>query len=149
MVDDELGIREGCRKILAAEGYEVVTAGDGKAGLEQFLERGPFAVLLVDLQMPRMSGLELMREARGRDPDIVPIIITAHATIDTAVEGTRQGPTATSPSRSRRTSFSWPSRTAWSGGRFPWRHGGCGKSGRSASWRWPRSAPAATPSSPR
>jgi len=91
VVDDELGIREGCRKILAAEGYEVVTAGDGKAGLEQFLERGPFSVLLVDLQMPRMSGLELMREARGRDPDIVPIIITAHATIDTAVEGTRQG----------------------------------------------------------
>ena len=91
VVDDELGVREGCRKILAAEGYEVVTAGDGKAGLEQFLERGPFAVLLVDLQMPRMSGLELMREARNRDPDILPIIITAHATIDTAVEGTRQG----------------------------------------------------------
>jgi two-component system phosphate regulon sensor histidine kinase PhoR len=91
VVDDELGVREGCRKILASEGYDVVTAGDGKAGLEQFLERGPFAVLLVDLQMPRMSGLELMREARNRDPDILPIIITAHATIDTAVEGTRQG----------------------------------------------------------
>jgi two-component system phosphate regulon sensor histidine kinase PhoR len=91
VVDDELGVREGCRKILSAEGYEVVTAGDGKAGLEQFLERGPFSVLLVDLQMPRMSGLELMREIRARDPDIVCIIITAHATIDTAIEGTRQG----------------------------------------------------------
>jgi PleD family two-component response regulator len=52
VVDDELGVREGCRKILAAEGYEAVTAGDGKAGLEQFLERGPFAALLVDLQCP-------------------------------------------------------------------------------------------------
>jgi len=91
VVDDELGVREGCRKILAAEGFDVVTAGDGKAGLEQLVERGPFSVLLVDLQMPRMSGLELMREARNRDRDIVPIIITAHATIDTAVEGTRQG----------------------------------------------------------
>ena len=91
MVDDELGVREGCRKILASEGYEVLTAGDGKAGLEQLIERGPFSVLLVDLQMPRMSGLELMQEARSRDPDIVPIIITAHATLDTAVEGTRQG----------------------------------------------------------
>ena len=40
VVDDELGVSEGCRKILAAEGYEAVTAGDGKAGLEQFLERG-------------------------------------------------------------------------------------------------------------
>ena len=91
VVDDELGVREGCRKILSSEGYDVVTAGDGKAGLEQFLERGPFSVLLVDLQMPRMSGLELMREVRGRDEDVVCIIITAHATIDTAVEGTRQG----------------------------------------------------------
>ncbi len=91
VVDDELGVREGCRKILSSEGYDVITAGDGKAGLEQFLERGPFSVLLVDLQMPRMSGLELMREVRVRDEDMVCIIITAHATIDTAVEGTRQG----------------------------------------------------------
>jgi signal transduction histidine kinase len=91
VADDELGVREGCRKILAAEGYEVLTAGDGKAGLEQLVERGPFAVLLVYLQMPRMSGLELIQEARNRDPDIVPLIITAHATLDTAVEGTRQG----------------------------------------------------------
>ena len=91
VVDDELGVREGCRKILSSEGYEAVTAGDGKAGLEQLVERGPFDALLVDLQMPRMSGLELIQEARSRDPDIVPIIITAHATLDTAVEGTRQG----------------------------------------------------------
>ncbi len=91
VVDDELGIREGCRKILSAEGYEIVTAGDGKAALEQFAERGPFAVLLVDLMMPRMSGLELVSEVKRRDPDVVPIIITAHATIDTAVEGTKQG----------------------------------------------------------
>jgi two-component system, OmpR family, phosphate regulon sensor histidine kinase PhoR len=91
VVDDELGIREGCRKILSAEGYDVVTAGDGKAGLEQFVDRGPFDVLLVDLMMPRMSGLELVSEMRKRDSDVVPIIITAHATIETAVEGTKQG----------------------------------------------------------
>ncbi len=91
VVDDELGVREGCRKILTSEGYEVLTAGDGKTGLEQFRERGPFAVLLVDLMMPKMSGLELITEIKNRDPDIVPIIITAHATIDTAVEGTKQG----------------------------------------------------------
>jgi two-component system phosphate regulon sensor histidine kinase PhoR len=91
VVDDELGIREGCRKILTAEGYDVVTAGDGKVGLEQFMERGPFVVLLVDLMMPHMSGLELVTELKSRDPDVVPIIITAHATIDSAVEGTKQG----------------------------------------------------------
>jgi signal transduction histidine kinase len=91
VVDDEPGVREGCRKILAAEGYDVMVAEDGRAGLEKFEAGGPFAVLLVDLMMPRMSGLELMRAVRERDPDVVPLIITAHATIDTAVEGTRQG----------------------------------------------------------
>ncbi|MCX7032259.1 MAG: response regulator, partial [Spirochaetes bacterium] len=91
VVDDEPGVREGCRKILSAEGYGVVVAEDGRAGLERFEAEGPFAVLLVDLMMPRMSGLELMRAVHERDPDLVPIIVTAHATIDTAVEGTRQG----------------------------------------------------------
>jgi signal transduction histidine kinase len=91
VVDDEPGVREGCRKILSAEGFDVVVAEDGRAGLERFEDSGPFAVLLVDLMMPRMSGIELMRAVRERDPDLVPIIVTAHATIDTAVEGTRQG----------------------------------------------------------
>jgi len=91
VVDDEPGVREGCRKILTAEGYDVTVAEDGQAGLERFEAEGPFAMLLVDLMMPRMSGLELMREVSARDPDVLPVIITAHATIDTAVEGTRQG----------------------------------------------------------
>ncbi len=69
----------------------MVVAEDGQAGLERFGDSGPFAVLLVDLMMPRMSGLELMRAVAERDPDVLPIIITAHATIDTAVEGTRRG----------------------------------------------------------
>jgi two-component system phosphate regulon sensor histidine kinase PhoR len=91
VVDDEPGVREGCRKILSAEGYDVAVAEDGRAGLERLEAEGPFAVLLVDLMMPRMSGLELMRAVAERDPDVLPIIVTAHATIDTAVEGTRQG----------------------------------------------------------
>ena len=91
VVDDEPGVREGCRKILTAEGYDVTVAEDGQAGLERFEAEGPFAMLLVDLMMPRMSGLELMREVSARDPDVLPVIITAHATIDTAVEGTRRG----------------------------------------------------------
>jgi two-component system phosphate regulon sensor histidine kinase PhoR len=107
VVDDELGVREGCRKILSAEGYQVTIAEDGRAGWEAFqagaqpglapgaqpgLAPGSgFAVLLADLMMPRMTGLELMKRVREADPDVLPIIITAHATIDTAVEGTKQG----------------------------------------------------------
>jgi signal transduction histidine kinase len=103
VVDDELGVREGCRKILQREGYQVTIAEDGQAGWEAFQAGaqpgllpgaqpgGGFAVLLVDLMMPRMTGLELMKRVREADPDVLPIIITAHATIDTAVEGTKQG----------------------------------------------------------
>jgi signal transduction histidine kinase len=92
VVDDEKGVREGCRKILSAEGYQVTIAEDGQAGWEAFQAAGGgFAVLLVDLMMPRLTGLELMKLVREADPDVLPIIITAHATIDTAVEGTKQG----------------------------------------------------------
>ena len=91
VVDDELGVREGCRKILSAEGYQVTIAEDGQAGWEAFQAGGNFSVLLVDLMMPRMTGLELMKRVREADADVLPIIITAHATIDTAVEGTKQG----------------------------------------------------------
>jgi two-component system phosphate regulon sensor histidine kinase PhoR len=91
VVDDELGVREGCRKILSAEGFDVTIAEDGQAGLEAFEAHRDFAVMLVDLMMPRLTGMELMRKVRALDEDLVPIIITAHATIDTAVEGTKQG----------------------------------------------------------
>lgn len=91
VVDDERGVREGCRKILTAEGFDVVVAEDGQAGLETFQRERGFSVALVDQMMPRLSGLELIRRLRVLDPDLVLIIITAHATIDSAVEGTKQG----------------------------------------------------------
>ena len=91
VVDDERGMREGCRKILAAEGYEVETAEDGAAGLDVFKKRGRFAAVLVDLKMPRMGGIELMERMREHDEDVVLLVITAYATIDTAVEATKRG----------------------------------------------------------
>jgi signal transduction histidine kinase len=91
VVDDERGMREGCRKILTAEGYDVVTAEDGIAGLEAFERRPGFAAALVDLKMPRMGGIELIERVRKRDEDVVLLVITAYATIDTAVEATKRG----------------------------------------------------------
>ncbi len=91
VVDDERGMREGCKRILASEGYEVETAEDGVAGLDLFLRRGPFDAALVDLKMPRMSGIELVEQIRLKDPDVVLLIITAYATIETAVEATKRG----------------------------------------------------------
>ncbi len=91
VVDDEFGIREGIRKILEPEGFEVVTAEDGLVGWKTWQEQRPFSAALVDLKMPGMSGIELVQRLRAEDEDIVLIIITAHATIDTAVEGTKRG----------------------------------------------------------
>lgn len=91
VVDDERGMREGCRRILSAEGYEVVTAEDGAAGLDIFLRQGPFQAALVDMKMPRMSGIELVEQIRRRDADVLLLIITAYATIETAVEATKRG----------------------------------------------------------
>jgi signal transduction histidine kinase len=91
VVDDELGMREGCRKILTSEGYQVEVAEDGLAGLELFKKCGDFAVALIDLKMPRMGGIELIEHLRALDEDVVIFVITAYATIDTAVEATRRG----------------------------------------------------------
>lgn len=91
VVDDEFGIREGCRRILTEEGFEVTTASDGVEALEIFEKEPDYSFALVDLLMPRLGGLELIKRLRAMEPDLLLIIITAHATIDTAVEGTKQG----------------------------------------------------------
>jgi signal transduction histidine kinase len=91
VVDDEPGMRLSCRKVLEAEGYQVETAEDGHKGLEAFRSRGPFDAVLVDLRMPRLGGLEFIEEARRLDEDALLLVITAYATIDTAVEATKRG----------------------------------------------------------
>jgi len=91
VVDDEYGIREGCRKILTEEGFHVTTAVDGIEALEVFGRANQYSAALVDLMMPRLGGLELIGRLKEIDPDLLLIIITAYATIDTAVEGTKRG----------------------------------------------------------
>ena len=91
VVDDEPGMREGCRRILATEGFDVQTAEDGLAALEIFGKPGDFAAAIVDLKMPRMGGIELIERLRKRDEDVVILVVTAYAAIDTAVEATKRG----------------------------------------------------------
>ena len=91
VVDDEPGMREGCRRVLSAEGYAVSTAADGLAGLELFRQQGDFVAALVDLKMPRMGGLEFIEHAHACNEDVLLLVITAYATIDTAVEATKRG----------------------------------------------------------
>lgn len=91
VVDDEVGMRQACRKVLEAEGFEVHTAEDGAAGLELFERRQDFAAALVDMKMPRMGGIELIERIRAMDEDVVLLVITAYATIETAVEAVKRG----------------------------------------------------------
>ena len=91
VVDDEMGMREGCRRILESEGYTVETADDGVAGLALVRDRADFVAALVDLKMPRMGGIEFIERVHEYDEDLLLLVITAYATIDTAVKATKRG----------------------------------------------------------
>lgn len=90
VVDDELGIREGCRRVLTPQGFEVDVAENGPAGLHK-LRESRYDILLLDIMMPGMSGMEVLRQARQIDPDLICIIITGYATVDLAVQAIREG----------------------------------------------------------
>jgi PAS domain S-box-containing protein len=90
VVDDETGIRDGCRRVLTSEGWAVDTAPDGAAGLE-LAKRDHYDLLLIDLCMPGLSGLELLDALHEVDAAVVAVIITAYASLDTAVEATKRG----------------------------------------------------------
>lgn len=90
VVDDEKGIREGCKRILASEGYIVDVAENGKIGLE-LVKVNPYDLLIIDLMMPIMGGLEMMSHVRDIDPEVIMIVITGFATIETAVDAIKHG----------------------------------------------------------
>ncbi len=90
VVDDEVGIREGCRRVLVPQGFEVDVAENGPVGLRK-LREARYDVLLLDIMMPGMSGMEVLRQARQIDPDLICIIITGYATVELAVQAVREG----------------------------------------------------------
>jgi len=90
VVDDEPGVRTSIKGILEQEGYLVTTAASGEEALAA-MERDVFDLILVDLKMPGMDGLEVMSEAKSRMPDTVVIILTAYGTLDSAIGALRQG----------------------------------------------------------
>lgn len=90
VIDDEESIREGCRQALEMEGYRALLADDGRAGLSM-VERAHPRVVLLDLRMPGLSGVEVLERLPGIDPRIVPIVITGYGSIDTAVESMKSG----------------------------------------------------------
>lgn len=90
VVDDELGIRFFLEELLSQDGYQVVTADSAEAALQQIAAQ-EFDLAFIDLNLPGLSGTELIARLHRQSPDLVIIVLTAYASLDTAVEALRQG----------------------------------------------------------
>ncbi len=90
VVDDEANARTALAELLREEGYTVETAADGFKALPKLEEFAP-ELLLTDLRMPGMDGLELLKKAREVDSEMVVVVMTAHGAIETAVRAMREG----------------------------------------------------------
>ena len=90
VVDDEVSIRRALERFLTEIGHEVFVASDGEEALS-ILEQNVIDLALVDLVMPKVDGIELIRRIKGNYSDIVAIVLTGFGTITSAVEAMRAG----------------------------------------------------------
>src|SRR5580698_7728563 len=90
IVDDEPNLRKILSAQLSRDGYDVLTAEDGEQGLA-LLKEHHIDLVVTDLKMPKVDGMTLLRKAHEEDPDLPIVMITAHGTIDTAVEALKIG----------------------------------------------------------
>ncbi len=90
IIDDERAIRKTLGEILSYEGYKVEEASDGEEGLKKFREKN-YDVVLCDIKMPKLDGIEFLDKARESNPDVPIIMISGHGTIETAVEAVKKG----------------------------------------------------------
>ena len=90
IVDDEASVRDSLYQWFKADGYRVDTAEEATGALKK-IQDSPWDIILLDVRMPGMDGIELQRRIKKIDPSIVTIIITAHASVETAVQGLKEG----------------------------------------------------------
>jgi two-component system response regulator HydG len=90
VADDDPGLRESLERTLTREGYQVVVASDGRAALER-LQSGGIDLILTDLKMPGLSGIELLHAVKAISPDVDVILLTAFGTIEEAVKAMKDG----------------------------------------------------------
>ncbi len=90
VVDDDSYVRESTEEILRRKGYQVDTSANGKDALVR-LDEADFDLILSDIKMPEMDGIELLAAAKGKYPDIHVIMMTAFGSVDNAVEAMRKG----------------------------------------------------------
>ena len=90
IIDDEKAIRKTLSEILSFEGYKIDEASDGEEGLKKFRERN-YDVVLCDIKMPKIDGIEFLQKASESNPDVPVIMISGHGNIETAVEAVKTG----------------------------------------------------------
>ncbi|HUS73624.1 MAG TPA: hybrid sensor histidine kinase/response regulator [Sedimentisphaerales bacterium] len=89
VIDDEESMRDSCCQVLAKDGYRTETAEDGSSGLRKIKETHP-DLILVDIKMPGISGMELLEKVADIDPNVVSVVITGYATVESAVEAMKR-----------------------------------------------------------
>ena len=90
IIDDEKAIRKTLTEILSFEGYKIDEAGDGEEGLKRFSEKS-YDLVLCDIKMPKLDGIEFLEKAKMLNADIPIIMISGHGNIETAVEAVKKG----------------------------------------------------------
>lgn len=91
VVDDEVTARVSLAEVIRLEGYDVMMAGSGEEALELIEENPPFDLMVLDLKMPGMDGLQLTETVQEESPDTVIILLTAFGTLETAIQAIRRG----------------------------------------------------------
>lgn len=90
IIDDEKAIRKTLTEILSFEGYKIEEAADGEEGLKKFREK-TFDLVLCDIKMPKLDGIEFLQKAGEINPDVPIIMISGHGNIETAVDAVKKG----------------------------------------------------------
>ncbi len=90
IVDDDKAIGEVLKELISKGEVSVEVFGDGLEATEYFRKQ-PVDIVITDLMMPRVGGLEVLRHAKASNPDVIVIIITGHASLETAIEAVREG----------------------------------------------------------
>lgn len=93
VIDDDDSLRRVVEYQLGEDGYRVVTAASGAEGLTAVRDAGPVSLVVSDVRMPEMDGLELLVRLKTMHPDLPVVMLTAHGTIDSAVEAMKLGAT--------------------------------------------------------